>query len=255
MIKQIIPMIALIISGCVSYVDSDSEQLGSCLSVHDSRGNDSTIKDEEIINFLNKSSDKTITNIITNNNGTLYSKNNSSACSVSVHYNDGTKTSRVLFLRGNNTAHPEFNLYTRAEFEQQRQLIVQKDKQEQDKIDEKRQENKSFSIKEFKSASVTEYPYIAKAYCYNKKTLALYTPESCDIYLDALGSKGVGPGNYFVDNKESANFMLKENFNFVLSMSEENPFLGMKVDIRSRKTNEVLSTHTGSYTDSVFVSN
>lgn len=242
-IKSVSLLAVMIISGCAPY--SYRNELSSCLSVG-KRSN------QEIINKTKTNRAVKISNITPIGN-TIYGDNDSTQCPVTTTYEDGHSEQGFLISNGrwSQPNNIEYEFLTKWEAHRQAKERKVKQKQNVVKIQNEAVAHDINSAKKFESARVATYPFKAEIYCYNTKSLNIYKPADCGI---ATSGK-LGPTNLF--DKQSAVFeiLLPPVFSLKASMSEPNLFMGIKVDIRSRKTNEILNTQTGSYINTVSISN
>lgn len=243
--KKALLLFLIVVSGCVPY----SERMGisNYLSVKGKTNG-------EIINILNKKSDKPIQKI-TPTGSTRYGSDDQTEAPVIVTYTDGSSASGFLTSTGRGRSSVNFMFTTTEERDNQKQVASEEArKAEQERTLNQEKDRLKFKQK-YMSAPIGIYPYLAEVYCYNRKTLNIYKPDACGIGYNFLQDTGVGPNNSYDTSIATYNIMLKDHFNLTILMTEPNPFLGIKVDIRSRRTKQVVLTRNGGYIDTISITN
>ncbi|PIJ48969.1 hypothetical protein BL250_16670 [Erwinia sp. OLTSP20] len=245
--KKLLLLITMITSGCVPY--AHQTDLSDCLSI----GNyTNKITNEKIINELNSTEINKIQKITPTGN-VKFGDGDSTECPVTVTHENGTSEQGFLISRGRWSQQKkiEYKFLSKWDAQQQVEENNAANKIRTEQIESQARARDTESKHDFQSASITAYPFKAEIYCYNKKNFNMYKPADCGIST----SGKLGPTNIYDKQALTFDILLPSSFTLKASMAEPNLFMGIKVDIRSRKTNEVVNTRTGSYTDTVFISN
>lgn len=236
-------IICILVPGCAPY--SSRTNISDCLSTGNYSNN-------EITNKINNKKSIKIKNIKPVGGIEFEPNGDGTLCQAVATYENDT-VSRGFVISNGRWSHPqsinydfltETEKFTKENYEAtERQRAIDNAIKESMILAEQ-------SNREFDEASSKEYPHEAEVYCYNKRTLEIYHPRVCGTLV--LGE--TGPTNSYDKNALTLKLMLKEHFKLKVTIEEAHPFAGIKVDVRSRKTNKVINTKTGSFTDTIVIS-
>lgn len=233
----------MLISGCVPY--SKRSDLSHCLLT----GKDSN---EEVINKINIKKNVKIKEIKPLEYAQIDRDGGDGTMCKAIATYDNETSSRGFITSTGRWSHPQvvnYDFLTDSEKNtKEYNESIEKQKIINDRIKES-QELAEKSNREFENADSNKYPYIAEVYCYNKRTLELYSPATCG----PLASGETGPTNIYDKTSPVFKLMLGKNFKLKVITNEPHPLAGIKVDVRSRKTDEVIETKIGDFNNTVII--
>lgn len=240
--KLAIVVLAFNISGCTSY--QNRNDLADCLSLGYYKNK---ITNKKIIDAIN--SKGKIKEFLIKGKGTHNKLNDEvTECPVIAYYDDGKLSNGILSSTGRWSKNHEitYKYLTVNEYQKEDRLKTAEISNKNNESIIKNKNNMKKSLKDFDSAGKDTYPFMARIYCFNTKNFEIYTPETCGISI-----YGAGPSNLYSKNKSSLDVMLLTSYSLKVFMSEPNPFLAIKVDIISRRTDKVIDTRIGNFIHSI----